>query len=152
MRKWIWPPPIIGRINIIGEAKEDGLACQDCRYVVRELRRIKKHYRERHRWINPRKRGRYGDNAARPEEATPWRTGVRCQRFFPSRVASGWFEIARDELSDSDSKQADGMARKAAFLERVHQEDDAKFESEAKSTIQDANDKWEAERWLSRCG
>ncbi|KAI8682258.1 hypothetical protein NCS56_00348100 [Fusarium sp. Ph1] len=156
LREWTPPPPMISRVPIITEPKEDGLACQSCQYVVREERRIKKHYRERHQWINPRKRGRCNKGAIDQEQAIPWRTGVRCQRFFPSRVASGWFEVERDGGGDQIGRigrqEADESERRAAFLNRIQQEDEANFESEAKARIQDANDKWEAETWLSRSG
>lgn len=36
----------------------DGLACQDCPYIVRSERNILKHYREEHEWENPRGKGR----------------------------------------------------------------------------------------------
>ncbi|KAH6986727.1 hypothetical protein EDB80DRAFT_731906 [Ilyonectria destructans] len=34
------------------------------------------------------------------ERIVPWRTCVRCQRFFRSRVASGWFEVGRGTHAD----------------------------------------------------
>ncbi|KAL7917309.1 hypothetical protein ACQKWADRAFT_325926 [Trichoderma austrokoningii] len=32
----------------------------------------------------------------------PWREGVSCQRFFPSRCASGWFEVGRKAISQKN--------------------------------------------------
>lgn len=46
LRIWTPPPPTTSCIPAIAEPKKDGLACQSCQYVVREERRIKKHYRE----------------------------------------------------------------------------------------------------------
>ncbi|RKK19860.1 hypothetical protein BFJ65_g6572 [Fusarium oxysporum f. sp. cepae] len=37
-------------------------------------------------------------------------------------------------------------------LNKIQQEDRDQFESEANARIQAASDKWEAERWLNRCG
>ncbi|KAH7038988.1 hypothetical protein B0J12DRAFT_553844, partial [Macrophomina phaseolina] len=76
----------------------DGLLCEvesdRCRFVCRNENRIRNHCRDAHGWT---KQGRGG----RPSKADqlraagkePWRRGVRCQRFFPSRHASQFFAV-----------------------------------------------------------
>nr|CEG03966.1 unnamed protein product [Fusarium acuminatum CS5907] len=38
------------------------------------------------------------------------------------------------------------------FFKSIHDDDEQAFESEANGSIQNVNDKWEAEAWLIRCG
>jgi hypothetical protein len=70
----------------------DGLKCRACPYVARQVRRIQEHCRTVHGWANPQRRGR-PVQAAGGDNTLPWHMGVWCQRFFPSRLASGWFEV-----------------------------------------------------------
>ena len=72
----------------------DGLKCQACPYIARQVRCVQEHCRTVHSWVNPRPRG--GDtrpSASQSYEAPPWDAGVWCQRFFQRRVASGYFQV-----------------------------------------------------------
>lgn len=48
--------------------------------------------------------------------------------------------------------EGDGEEDTAAFMERIHKEDEEAFESEAKAMIRAGDDKWEADSWLNRTG
>ncbi|KAH8658925.1 hypothetical protein BGZ61DRAFT_567505 [Ilyonectria robusta] len=80
-----------------------GLRCRKCPYVVRQVQSIQAHCSEKHGWQNPRNKGRPTDNnsgrnlGAIPE--LPWVQGVQCQRFFPTRAGSSWFEVGRGNTS-----------------------------------------------------
>lgn len=153
LRKWTVPPPTTAPIPLIAPPEGDGLACQRCPYVARQIFSIQEHCRKENGWINERRRGRCTKKWAAKERSVPWRTGVRCQRFFRSRVASGWFEVGRGTQADGEAgREAEEVDRVAEFLNRIHREDEEAFESEAKATIRDIDDKWEAERWLNRVG
>ncbi|KAK4158610.1 hypothetical protein QBC43DRAFT_348513 [Cladorrhinum sp. PSN259] len=75
----------------------NGLKCDQCRYIARQVRLIQEHCRTIHGWSNPRTKGRNTAEKARLMPKNPWRSDVPCQRFFPSRRASGWFEVGKAE-------------------------------------------------------
>ncbi|KAK4158624.1 hypothetical protein QBC43DRAFT_305290, partial [Cladorrhinum sp. PSN259] len=94
----------------------DGLKCDQCSYIARQVRLIQEHCRIIHAWSNPRTRGRNTAEKTRLMPSNPWRSGVPCQRFFPSRRASGWFEVVilrqrqggcghQDQDQDQDQNQ-----------------------------------------------
>ena len=85
-----FPSPATKAIPELAEPETDGLGCKVCWYVSRQRQRIQKHYRIAHPWSSKRKRGQHGRV---PEEEVPWVSGVRCQRFFRTRVNSRWFEV-----------------------------------------------------------
>lgn len=68
----------------------NGFVCQwevkggvECGYIVRTVERIKTHCRTAYGWVNSQRRGGSLAQRRRASEASrPWRTGVRCQRFF----------------------------------------------------------------------
>ncbi|KAJ6785851.1 hypothetical protein PWT90_08726 [Aphanocladium album] len=106
-----FPPPTISYIPHLAPPERDGLKCRRCPYIARQLQKIQAHYRTRHGWQNSRSAGRpdlkrkrspvddeVGVNATDTLAELPWRENVACQRFFPSRLASGWFEISRLSL------------------------------------------------------
>ncbi|KAH7109811.1 hypothetical protein EDB81DRAFT_704547 [Dactylonectria macrodidyma] len=91
-----FPPPTADPIPYLRPPEPDGLKCRQCPYIARQRQRIQRHSHKSHDWHNPNGRGRPSQNPPQPEsEVLPWRSGVQCQRFFPSRAASGWFEIGR---------------------------------------------------------
>ncbi|KAH6953953.1 hypothetical protein BKA56DRAFT_707727 [Ilyonectria sp. MPI-CAGE-AT-0026] len=91
-----FPPPTADPIPYLRSPEPDGLKCRQCPYIARQRQRIQAHCHKSHEWHNPNGRGRPSQNPPQPEsEELPWRSGVQCQRFFPSRAASGWFEIGR---------------------------------------------------------
>lgn len=85
------PHALLEPIPFLESPRKDGLGCLQCPYISRQLQKIQAHCRTQHGWINPKKRGRLASTSEIPP--VPWRTGVVCQRFFRSRMASGWFEV-----------------------------------------------------------
>ena len=76
---------------------DDGWQCrlENCKYITRETKGLKKHWREEHGWVVQHGRGGSGpakQQAAqrRFEEASK---RVKCQRFFRSRAHSQYFEV-----------------------------------------------------------
>lgn len=114
---------------------------------------IVQHYRTAHNWKNPRGRG---GNTRRPSlrnsHTEPWATGVYCQRFFRSQLASGWFEVlppprhsltaATPSLQGQDPDQGFLLAYRAVTdtLQRHT------------TTIEYNEHKAEPNQWLNRVG
>ncbi|KAJ0127297.1 Af291909-2recq family helicase [Fusarium oxysporum f. sp. albedinis] len=80
-------------IPFIAPPSDNGIACNACPYVIGTIQGIQKHHREEHGWVNDWKKGGDVAKRAKQERQVPWRTGVYCQRFFPGRAASRWFEV-----------------------------------------------------------
>lgn len=90
-----FPEPTTEPIRFLEPPKPDGLKCLLCPYISRHLQKIQAHCRINHGWKNQRKRGRLAVTKSLRDCEVLWTTGVKCQRFFRSRVASGWFEVGR---------------------------------------------------------
>ncbi|KAG6998077.1 hypothetical protein FocnCong_v013627 [Fusarium oxysporum f. sp. conglutinans] len=161
VKGWLLPPPSINPHEFIKPPRYDGLGCNHCIYVVRDMRRMKKHQRVEHGWVNHQKKGRHRQ-AQGESQSVPWRTGVQCQQICHWGHGKRWFEVGRhsgveDETSarrphQEEAEEGDELKSRAEFLNKIQQEDRDQFESEANARIQAASDKWEAERWLNRCG
>ncbi|KAF4473075.1 ATP-dependent DNA helicase Q1 [Fusarium albosuccineum] len=154
LRGWVLPPPTIGPNPYIKAPQQDGLGCNHCIYVVREVRRIREHCRDQHGWINSRKKG--GRHRAGPQaQPVPWRSGVQCQQVCHWGHGRRWFEVGRPE-SDTQrqarAREEDKHQDVVKFFDRIYREDEAAFETEAQARIQDHDDKHDADRWLNRCG
>lgn len=67
-------------------------------------------------------------------------------------MASSWFEVGRSIPSIHEGPEADQASRQAEFVMTIQRKARQAFESEADARIQDASDKWDAERWLKRTG
>ena len=106
---------------------------------------MRDHCKQVHMWQNPRRKGRPSKEATGTE---PWIEGVRCQRFFPSRQASGWFEVGHGETPQESSQAGETVEQR---LMRVHQEQIARF-SARKHQIQVPDEKSEPNPWLRRVG
>ena len=87
---FVFPDPATKAIPELAEPRTDGLGCKLCWYVSRQRQKIGEHARVMHQWSNKRKRGQH--DGVR-EDDVPWVSGVRCQRFFRTRVNSRWFEV-----------------------------------------------------------
>merc|ERR1711939_491931 len=82
---------------------DDGLQCRldQCTYITRETKALKKHWRIEHGWSV--QQGRGGSGPAKQEAAQrrfeEASKRVKCQRFFRSRAHSQYFEVkgAEDE-------------------------------------------------------
>lgn len=83
-----YPSPTVDPIPFIARPQTDGLRCNECGFIVRTPQGIQRHCRKQHGWENDWQKGGNVGKRAREERELPWTTGVRCQRFFPSRAAS----------------------------------------------------------------
>lgn len=100
-----FPPPTIDRVPYLAPPKKDGLKCHECPYIARQVQKIQKHCKLKHKWENPQEPGRPDakrKNAMQNEPSgkheVPWPEGVHCPRFFPTRYASCWFEVGRKAI------------------------------------------------------
>lgn len=102
-----YPPPTTEPIPCLAPPKLDLLKCRLCNFNVRQLQAMQKHYDRYHHWVNPRSKGRppTGHPSTDP---VPWIEGVACQRFFPSREGSKWFQVSlkveRQDVGKSKAK------------------------------------------------
>jgi hypothetical protein len=95
LEEFQFPPPTINSVAFLAPPKPDGLKCRKCPYIVKHLKKIKAHCHDCQHWNNPQGRGRPKQVSSELQVELQWREGVLCQRFFPSRQASGWFEVGR---------------------------------------------------------
>ncbi|KAH6959552.1 hypothetical protein BKA56DRAFT_701691 [Ilyonectria sp. MPI-CAGE-AT-0026] len=107
LQQWSVPPPTTAPIPFIPPPRHDGFGCEQCPYVARQIQRIQQHCRDKHGWANARKRGRHTKAFEATIPPVPWRTGVQCQRFFRTRVASSWFEVGRSIPSSNEGPEPD---------------------------------------------
>ncbi|KAJ9413909.1 hypothetical protein QL093DRAFT_2594845 [Fusarium oxysporum] len=63
--------------------------------MFRQAQKMRLHCMKEHLWKNPRERGR-PISGLEPAAELPWIEGVACQRFFPSREGSRWFEVLQE--------------------------------------------------------
>ncbi|KAK4158655.1 hypothetical protein QBC43DRAFT_249019, partial [Cladorrhinum sp. PSN259] len=121
----------------------DGLKCDQCSYIARQVRLIQEHCRIIHAWSNPRTRGRNTAEKTRLMPSNPWRSGVPCQRFFPSRRASGWFEVYQDQDLKQDIDQSFVSTLLSNFNQAYRQ---------ITTNIRNGEGKAEPNPWLRRVG
>ena len=81
----------------------DGLQCQlapeECQYICRTREKLRKHWKEQHNWSIRPTRGGSGQQKQKRIE-TRFQEGakkIHCQRLFPSRHGSQYFEIRQPE-------------------------------------------------------
>jgi hypothetical protein len=82
----------------------DGLRCDAldhqniaCGYVCRNLRRMQKHCRDEHKWVNEQKQG--GDTRSKSLHSPNkiWTANCACQRFFKVNDWQKYFEVAKQD-------------------------------------------------------
>jgi hypothetical protein len=79
LRQWAYPIPTSSPIPFLNPPIKEGLGCNTCLYVVREVRRMQQHCRQEHGWVNDwRKGGNVKQRAKQDRKPVPWRTGVHC--------------------------------------------------------------------------
>ncbi|KAH7199034.1 uncharacterized protein B0J16DRAFT_360609 [Fusarium flagelliforme] len=88
-----YPTDLIQPIPYLAPPEPHGLKCRACGHIVRRIQKIQKHCAEKHQWINPRGRGRPAPNCHTSADELPWEEHIACQRFFPSREGSKWFQV-----------------------------------------------------------
>ncbi|EXK26248.1 hypothetical protein FOMG_17150 [Fusarium oxysporum f. sp. melonis 26406] len=122
-----YPTDIIQPIPYLAPPKPDGLKCRACGHILRRVQKIQKHYSEKHHWINPRGRGRPAPNCPASAYELPWEEHVACQRFFPSREGSKWFQVdigikeqANRPGAKSSSKKPQGTLQALTSEASIH--------------------------------
>ncbi|KAF9769075.1 hypothetical protein IL306_013565 [Fusarium sp. DS 682] len=110
---------------------------------------MQEHYREEHRWTNP--RGRWGSAQKRAIEAqqVPWRIGVQCQRLFSSGPGSSWFEVG---FGGQASQAAPEEAAIIDRMNRAMEQQQRRFEMEDKEKIKATDARMDANAWLEHVG
>lgn len=149
------PEPTTDPIDHLAEPRTDGIRCHQCPYVSRQIQRMQDHCRRHHGWVNDWKKG--GNVSARSKEVRtmPWTTGVRCQRFFPTRAGSRWFEVRRGQPpGPAPGVVAEEAASQQATetLRRLRQKHAEQVRASHDDLIRAANDKLEPNPWLQRVG
>lgn len=144
------PDSVEKAVPYIAPPKTDGLRCQACPYIARQPQRIQEHCRKVHGWANDWKRS---DNykKSRQGRIVPWTTNVHCQRLFPTRAASGWFEVRAPnaEASPDPEQQMEMMD----WVKQFHDTQEQRFkEAEKEAAIKEVDQKLEANAWLGRVG
>ena len=89
------PDPEGRAIAQLAAPQRDGLDCEQCPYVIRQVRKMQDHCRTEHSWQTDWVKGGHVRRKAQAERVFPWREGVRCQQWFPSRAGRRWFEVER---------------------------------------------------------
>jgi hypothetical protein len=87
-----YPPPSTEPFPCLAPPSYDILKCRRCSFCVRQVQVMQRHCAKIHDWINPRGKGRPSTGYP-PADPLPWTEGVACQRFFPSREGSKWFQV-----------------------------------------------------------
>ena len=152
LSKFEFPPPTTDPIPFIAAAKNDGLRCdaEACEYVTRTERGMRKHGRKEHGWTTKRTKGVNAVGREKQGRENPWTTGIQCQRFFRSRMASRWFEVGRAiQQPGEHSTQAEDIVER---IKRIHRGQIERFETRSEDLIKIANDKTEPNAWLDRVG
>ena len=145
-------------ITELGQPQENGLRCCECAYISTAIRRMQEHCRDAHGWQNDRGRGRItkADEALERMvggRAVPWTAGIRCQRFFKGRVASGWFEVQAAAVAATVETIAQGLEQLQKRMEKASQDQAARFAAaELTADIIEASQKDEPNLWLRRVG
>lgn len=147
------PKPAAEPVPFIQPLREDGMSCKKCGKVYRQPWQMREHCEKVHGWKNDWERG--GDVVRKSKEPreVPWTMGVRCQRFFPSRAASGWFEIRCTSESPASSMGRAGAGKDVTKrIQQIHQAQEEKFRKKSRAKIWVANEKTEPNPWVERAG
>jgi hypothetical protein len=132
---------------------DDGWQCRldQCAYITRETKALKKHWRIEHGWSE--QQGRGGSGPAKQEAAQrrfeEASKRVKCQRFFRSRAHSQYFEVrgAKDD-PDTTENSRDG----AEIWEMAWEAASASYEQKKKCDIIRPGESDEVNPWLRRTG
>jgi superfamily II DNA helicase RecQ len=83
----------------------------------------------------------------------PWRTNVRCQRFFRTRTASGWFEVERSVAAHQQApQQQPAVETPIQRMIRISEQQTQRFRQTQRTKIEVADSKLEPSQWLPRVG
>ncbi|KAF6781767.1 hypothetical protein CSOJ01_16052, partial [Colletotrichum sojae] len=152
LQSFPYPAATVEPIGHIAPPQTDGLRCQACRYVCRRVRNMQEHCRVEHGWKNEWEKGGNVRKKAREARAVPWTTGVPCQRFFPSRAGSRWFEVGRGHTLAGNSGSAEAGTDDTAWFVALHDEQEQRFETGGREEVSALDEKLEPNGWLYRVG
>jgi RecQ family ATP-dependent DNA helicase len=112
---------------------------------------IRAHCIEKHQWKSTNKGGRGKKHPVNPDGNTPWRTGVKCQRFFIQGAKSGYFEVQATDPEQIPSR-AQIRSRIDQFKAAKHEMEAAFRAVEAKERreIKEFDEARESNPWLRR--
>ncbi|KAF6780849.1 hypothetical protein CSOJ01_16115, partial [Colletotrichum sojae] len=113
---------------------------------------MQEHCRVEHGWKNEWQKGGNVRSKARAPREVPWTTGVPCQRFFPSRAGSRWFEVGRGQTLAGNSGSAEPGTDDAAWFVALHDEQEQRFEAGGREEVSALDEKLEPNGWLYRVG
>ncbi|KAH7116672.1 hypothetical protein B0J13DRAFT_653302 [Dactylonectria estremocensis] len=148
-----FPPPTIDPIPYIEPPKTNGLQCHTCDYVVRNVRKMQQHCRDKHGWQNDWKRGSNIKKKLKESRVFPWREGVHYQRFFKSHQASRWFEVGRAVKPPvQPSQKPEPNESVIERLMRIHRKQVERFNAAEEEEIKVADEKKEPNAWVERTG
>jgi hypothetical protein len=97
-------------ISCLAAPRLDGRKCRKCGCMFRQAQKMRLHCTKAHLWKTPRERGR-PLSGLEPAAELPWIEGVACQRFFPSREGSRWFEALQDTGKSKKGKRLTKSSR-----------------------------------------
>ena len=104
----------------------NGLGCQACSYYTRNRVSIKDHFKDIHKWINPRKKGR---TATASQLDLPWKSGIYLQQFFHSDPGRQYFRVDPTRpFSGLESHTRPERARSIQELENQEEEENLEEE------------------------
>ncbi|KAK1957242.1 hypothetical protein LY78DRAFT_621047, partial [Colletotrichum sublineola] len=148
-----YPEPTTEPIPHIAAPQPDGIRCRACPYVCRRPQVIQRHCRAEHGWVNEWQKGGNVRRKAKVVREVPWTTGVPCQRFFPSRAGSRWFEVGRGQTTSVNRSGAtEEAADDSTNFIRMHEEQEKKFEASTRDEVVGLDEKAEPNPWLYRVG
>ncbi|KAK7583216.1 hypothetical protein V3481_012509 [Fusarium oxysporum f. sp. vasinfectum] len=99
LQHWKFPPPEAEPVPHLEPPLHNGLGCNSCHYIGRDLRRIREHYRQEHSDVL--ERGNPVDLSKLDQQSRLWRNNVTYQRMFRGGQKSSWFEVSRAEAKVS---------------------------------------------------
>ncbi|KAF4482479.1 hypothetical protein CGGC5_v008661 [Colletotrichum fructicola Nara gc5] len=82
----------------------------------------------------------------------PWTTEVPCQRFFPSRAGSRWFEVGRGLGVAVRSEPSEPGTDDTAWFVALHENQEKRFEADAREEVSIVDERLEPNGWLYRVG
>ncbi|KAF4479351.1 Bloom syndrome protein-like protein [Colletotrichum fructicola Nara gc5] len=113
---------------------------------------MQEHCRAEHRWANDWQKGGNVRKKATAVRDLPWTTGVPCQRFFLTRAASGWFEVGRGLGVAVQSEPSGPGTDDTAWFVALHENQEKRFEADAREEVSIVDEKLEPNGWLYRVG
>ncbi|KAF4473978.1 hypothetical protein CGGC5_v004742 [Colletotrichum fructicola Nara gc5] len=113
---------------------------------------MQEHCRAEHGWQNDWQKGGNVQKRAMAARDLPWATGVPCQRFFPSRAGSRWFEVGRGLGVAVRSEPSGPGTDDTAWFVALHENQEKRFEADAREEVSIVDEKLEPNGWLYRVG